>query len=59
MSFNPRHAFRMAKWARNPPSARQVKIFLVVIAICVALWGLEKMFGFPAWLVPDRGGIRF
>lgn len=59
MSFNPRHAFRMAKWAKNPPSERQVKIFLAVLAACLALWGLEKLVGFPEWLVPDRGHITF
>ena len=59
MSFNPRHAFRMAKWAKNPPSERQVKIFLVVLAVCLALWGVERLFGFPEALVPDRGQIKF
>ncbi|MGH1369056.1 MAG: hypothetical protein ACRBCL_10610 [Maritimibacter sp.] len=59
MSFNPRHAFRMAKWARNPPSKQQVRLVLIVLGTCLLLWGLERLFGFPAWLVPDQGRMRF
>ena len=45
---------RAVRWARNPPSEKRVKLVLAVIAICVAIWGLEQLFGFPDWLVPEH-----
>ncbi len=50
MMFNPRHFLRMSGWARNPPSARKVKLVLAVIAIVAAIWGLEQLFGTPDWM---------
>ena len=62
MSFNPRHLLRMAKWARNPPSEKRVKLVLTVIALALAIWGLERLFGTPAWMQIDNlrpgGGSR-
>lgn len=49
---------RMANWARHPPSAGRVKLVLVVIAICLAIWGLEKVFGFPGDWQPVRVPTR-
>lgn len=58
--MNPRQLFRMAKWARKPPSEARVKLVLAVIAIALALWGLERVFGVPDWMkLPEmRGGAR-
>ena len=59
--FNPRHFLRMAKWAKRPPSASQVKWFFVILGLCLALVGYERLFGWPDWLtLPDtpRGRIR-
>lgn len=41
---------RMAKWARRPPSARQVRLVLAVVAACFLLWGIEMLWGWPDWL---------
>lgn len=41
---------RMARWARHPPSPQRVKIVLVVIALCLALVGVEYFWGWPEWL---------
>ncbi|WP_417526110.1 hypothetical protein [Marinovum sp.] len=52
---------RMARWARNPPSARQVKLVLAVIAACIALWAVERYVGWPEALTAERlrwGGPR-
>lgn len=38
---------RMSRWARNPPSGKKVIFVLAVIALCLAIWGLEQIFGFP------------
>jgi len=59
--FNPRHFLRMAKWAKRPPSEHQVKLFLGIFVICLILFGLERIFGWPEWLtLPDtpRGRIN-
>ncbi|MEY4304818.1 MAG: hypothetical protein RIT52_993 [Pseudomonadota bacterium] len=38
---------RMAKWARNPPSASHVKFVLAIVAIGITLWGIEQIWGWP------------
>ena len=50
MNFNTRHLIRMARWARNPPGEKRVKLVLVVIALALAIWGLEQLFGTPDWM---------
>ncbi|MEM9579698.1 MAG: hypothetical protein AAF891_03360 [Pseudomonadota bacterium] len=49
----PRHFFRMAKWARNPPSEARVKLVLAIIVICLIVAGIELLFGWPEWLAPQ------
>lgn len=59
VALNPRQFLRMSKWARRPPSARRVKLVLAVIAISLAIYGLERVFGTPDWMrVNDLGGPR-
>ncbi len=48
--MNQNWFIRMAQWARNPPSPRKVKLVLSVVAICFAIYMLEKAFGWPQWL---------
>ncbi len=48
--LNLRQFLRMSSWARNPPSAKRVKLVLVVIALVAAIWGLEQLFGTPDWI---------
>jgi hypothetical protein len=45
-----RMLLRLSQWARNPPSMRQVMIWAVVIAVCVALAGIEWLGLWPDWL---------
>ena len=50
----------MARWARRPPSARRVVYVLAVIAVCLILFGIERVFGWPDFLTPsmtERGRI--
>lgn len=49
-----RHLWRMARWARHPPSEGRVRLVLAVIALCAAVVVLERIAGFPDWLVPQR-----
>jgi hypothetical protein len=48
--MNPIWLFRMARWARRPPSPSRVKLVFGVIALCLALYGVERFFGWPEWL---------
>ncbi len=51
---------RMSMWARNPPSKERVMLVLGVIAVCLALYGIERWFGWPDWLTSEmtpRGRI--
>lgn len=52
--MNPRHLLRMAKWARNPPGEKRVKLVIGVIVICLVIFAVEWLVGFPDWLVPER-----
>ena len=49
---------RMARWARHPPSPGRVKLVFGVIALCLALYGVEKILGWPDWLTPNSG-VKF
>lgn len=48
--MNTNWLLRMSKWARKPPSWKQVKFVLVIIAICFTLFAIEFWFGWPEWL---------
>ena len=53
MMINP--FLRMAKWARNPPGARTVKVVLGVVALCLLLFVIERIFGWPEALTLEDG----
>ena len=48
--MNLRQFLRMARWARNPPSERRVILGLVVLGLCIALYAIERLVGWPDWL---------
>lgn len=49
---------RMSQWARHPPSWRRVKLVLGVVALCLALWGGELIWGWPEWLTVNGKARR-
>jgi len=51
---------RMARWARRPPGARTVRLWLIVIGIGLAIAGVELFFGWPEALTlePRRSVFR-
>lgn len=52
-----RWLLRAVSWARNPPSPGRVKAFLIILAICFALFAVEYWIGWPDWLtVNSRRG---
>lgn len=45
---------RASRWARNPPSARMVKMVLAIIAIGLALVALDHWGLWPEWASMER-----
>ena len=45
---------RMSRWARNPPSAARVKLVLAIVALCLALYAVERWVGWPEALSVDK-----
>lgn len=56
--MNPRQLLRMARWARRPPSARRVMLGLAVLALCLAIYGIETLGLWPDWATADRMRAR-
>jgi hypothetical protein len=48
--MGPNWFIRMYGWARNPPSLEKVRLVLLVVLACFALWGIEHMGLWPDWL---------
>ena len=57
--MNPRWLFRMARWARNPPSEGRVKLVLGIVVLCLALFAIERFIGWPDWLSTEPKGWKF
>lgn len=55
--MNPRWFLRAKRLAQNPPSAGRVRFVFAIIAICLVLFAIESLVGWPDWLVatPQRG----
>lgn len=50
---------RMTQFARNPPPLKRVLLVFGVVAICLALVGIEKFVGWPDWMtVNGQAKIR-
>ena len=49
---------RAARWARNPPSPKRVKLVFTVIAIAVAIAALGHYGFWPDWAVLERNSMR-
>jgi len=41
---------RMRRWAQNPPSMRKVIFVVSIIALCLVLFAIERIWGWPDWL---------
>jgi hypothetical protein len=54
-----RWLLRASKWARRPPSWRQVRVALIIVAVGLALFAIERFWGWPDFLtVNDRVRIH-
>jgi hypothetical protein len=52
--MNQAWLLRMARWVRHPPSPRRVALVLGVLAACLAIYGIEAIWGWPEALTVDR-----
>ncbi|KHA52275.1 hypothetical protein Z947_2577 [Sulfitobacter geojensis] len=50
---------RMSQWARNPPSAKRVKLVFGIIAIAAVIWGIEWLGYWPEWAKTERIPRKF
>ena len=57
--MNPRHLLRMAKWARHPPSAKRVRLVFAIVVICIALYVIDRLVGWPDFLSRAVGTHRW
>ena len=56
--MTPFWLLRMYKWVRNPPSEKQVKFVLAIVAFCFMLLMIELIWGWPDWATVNSGGGR-
>lgn len=56
--MNQRWLFRMAKWAKHPPSKGRVQFVLAILAACLALAAVEHFIGLPDALKLDSVSHR-
>lgn len=45
---------RAARWVRNPPSAKMVKLVFGIIAAGLAIVAIEKLGYWPDWATMER-----
>jgi len=56
--MNPLWFLRASRWARNPPSGKRVVLILAVIGVCLLLYGIEQIWGWPDALTPNTPRSR-
>jgi hypothetical protein len=57
--MNYRWLFKMARWAQNPPSEKRVIFVFAIIGICLAVFAIEYVFGWPDWMTVDPRAMRW
>lgn len=51
--MNPRWLLRAKRWAQNPPSPAKIRFMAGIILLCLILYAIERLFGWPDWLTPN------
>jgi hypothetical protein len=57
--MNPRWLLMAKRWAQNPPSMGKMKFVVAIVLLYIALYAIERIWGWPDWLTPDRVQRRF
>jgi hypothetical protein len=57
--MNPRWLLMPKRWAQNPPSMGKMKFVVAIVLLCIAFYAIERVWGCPDWLTPDRVQRRF
>ncbi|MDF0603768.1 hypothetical protein P1J78_23920 [Psychromarinibacter sp. C21-152] len=52
--MNPTWLLRAKRWVQNPPSWGRVKLVAGVIVLCLGLFAVERIWGWPDWLTPEN-----
>lgn len=52
--MNPIHLLRMRRWLRHPQSLRRLYLILAVVALCIAIWGIDRAGLWPDWATAGR-----
>lgn len=52
--LNPIHLLRAKRWLHNPPSVKQIKLFVALCAIAAVVVGLEHFGFWPEWATTER-----
>ncbi len=52
--MNPRWLLRAKRLAQRPPSWGRVKLVFAIIAVCVAVFLIERYIGWPEWATVER-----
>ena len=47
--FELRWLVRLSRWSRHPPGLKRVVLVLAVVALCLALAGLQHFGLWPEW----------
>jgi len=45
---------RMSRWARNPPSKKRVQMVLAIAAVCLLIFGAERLGLWPDWATAQK-----
>ncbi len=51
-----RWLMRAKRLAQNPPSWGRVKLFAAILVVCLILFGIEQVYGWPEALTPNGNG---
>lgn len=54
-----RHFMRAKRWVQNPPSMKRLKLLAAVLAIALAIAGLQHFDLWPDWATAERLPRRF
>lgn len=52
--MTPKFLMRLTRVARSRPTERKFWVMVVIVAIVFAVFGIERLIGWPDWMTIDR-----